>query len=225
MRRIGHLRCCLRPEHYRGGKVIDENGQPVIGAGVVEQGTTNGVVTDIDGKFSITVPSGAKLEISCIGYTTEIVDAAPNLTVVLREDALQLEETVVVGYGTMKKKDVTGAMVSVTSEELTQLPVNNVIEALQGKAAGVYSTNGDRPGSTGSITIRGENSISASKSPLVVIDGIVSRSVGLDMLNPQDIESVEILKDASATAIYGAMGGNGVILVTTNRGKSSTRCL
>lgn len=203
-----------------GGKVIDENGQPVIGAGVVQQGTTNGVVTDIDGKFSITVPSGARLEISCIGYTTEIVDAAPNLTVVLREDALQLEETVVVGYGTMKKKDVTGAMVSVTSEELTQLPVNNVIEALQGKAAGVYITNGDRPGSTGSITIRGENSISASKSPLVVIDGIVSRSVGLDMLNPQDIESVEILKDASATAIYGAMGGNGVILVTTNRGKS-----
>ena len=200
--------------------MIDENGQPVIGAGVVQQGTTNGVVTDIDGKFSITVPSGARLEISCIGYTTEIVDAAPNLTVVLREDALQLEETVVVGYGTMKKKDVTGAMVSVTSEELTQLPVNNVIEALQGKAAGVYITNGDRPGSTGSITIRGENSISASKSPLVVIDGIVSRSVGLDMLNPQDIESVEILKDASATAIYGAMGGNGVILVTTNRGKS-----
>ncbi|MCR5276226.1 MAG: SusC/RagA family TonB-linked outer membrane protein [Bacteroidales bacterium] len=201
------------------GKVIDANGDPVIGAGIVVKGTTNGTVSDVDGSFTLNVAPGTALEISCVGYVTQEVAAARNMTVTLAEDVTLLEETVVVGYGTMKKSDVTGAMVSVSSEELVSNPVNNAIEALQGKAAGVVvSSAGMRPGSTGSIQIRGRNSISASTSPLVVIDGVVSRSVGLDMLNPQDIESIDILKDASATAIYGAQGGNGVVLVTTKKG-------
>ena len=203
------------------GKVIDANGEPVIGAGIVVKGTTNGTVSDVDGSFSLNVAPGAALEVSCVGYVTREVAAARNMVVTLDEDVTLLEETVVVGYGTMKKSDVTGAMVSVSAAELTSNPVNNAIEALQGKAAGVVvSTAGLRPGSTGSIEIRGKNSIYASSSPLVVIDGIMSRSVGLDMLNPQDIESVDILKDASATAIYGAQGGNGVVLVTTKKGSS-----
>ena len=201
------------------GTVVDANGEPIIGAGVLVKGTTRGTVTNTDGTFSIAVAPGTTLEVSCVGYTTREVAAANNLRVVLDEDVTLLEETVVVGYGTMRKSDVTGAMVSVSSDELNSNPVNNAIEALQGKAAGVVvSSAGVRPGSTGSIQIRGRNSISASSDPLIVIDGVVSRSVGLDMLNPQDIESVDILKDASATAIYGAQGGNGVVLVTTKRG-------
>lgn len=203
------------------GKVLDESGQPVIGAAVVEQGSnTNGVISDIDGSFSITVPSDSRLEVSCIGYITQTVHPEPGITIVLRTDAEMLEGAVSVGYGTMKKEDITGAMVSVSSEDLVQIPVNNAVEALQGKAAGVViSTAGVRPGEVGSISVRGANSINADQSPLVVIDGVVGQSVGLDMLNPQDIESIEILKDASATAIYGARGGNGVILVNTKKGK------
>ena len=203
------------------GKVVDANGEGIIGAAVQVAGTTTGIVTDINGAFELRVAPGATLEVSCIGYVTKTVQAAPTMTIVLDEDAELLEEAVAVGYGTMKKTDITGAMVSVKAEDLVQNPVNNAIEALQGKAAGVsVSTAGIRPGSTGSITIRGVNSISASNSPMVVIDGVLAKSVGMDMLNPQDIESIEILKDASATAIYGAQGGNGVILVTTKRGNS-----
>ncbi|MBQ9477503.1 MAG: SusC/RagA family TonB-linked outer membrane protein [Bacteroidales bacterium] len=201
------------------GKVVDANGEPVIGAGIVVKGTTNGTVSNVDGSFTLNVAPGTTLEVSCVGYVTKEVAAARNMTVSLAEDVTLLEETVVVGYGTMKKSDVTGAMVSVSSAELTSNPVNNAIEALQGKAAGVsVSTAGLRPGSTGSIQIRGRNSIYASSSPLIVIDGVISRSVGLDMLNPEDIESIDILKDASATAVYGAQGGNGVVLVTTKKG-------
>lgn len=201
------------------GKVVDSKGEPIIGASVIEKGSTvNGVITNADGTFEIRVRPNATLEVSCIGYVSREVKPAPNLSIVLQEDATLIDETVVVGYGTMKKTDVTGAMVSVSSSQLVSNPSNNAIEALQGKAAGVYITSNERPGQTGSITIRGLNSISASNSPLVVIDGVISRSTGLDMLNPQDIASIEILKDASATAIYGAMGGNGVVLVSTKRG-------
>lgn len=202
------------------GKVVDAKGEAVIGASVIQKGSTSvGAMTDMDGAFSLKVPASAQLEVSCIGYVSVTVAPAANMSIVLEEDALLLEESVVVGYGTMKKKDVTGAMVSVSSEEITSTPSNNAVEALQGKAAGVViSTASMRPGSVGSITIRGTNSISANSSPLFVIDGIIGQSVDLDMINPQDIESVEILKDASATAIYGARGGNGVVLVTTKRG-------
>ena len=201
------------------GKVLDSTGEAVVGASVVVPGTTNGVITDLDGNFELRVAPRTVLEVSCIGYVTQRVEAASNMAVTLQEDKLMLEEAVAVGYGTMKKSDVTGAMVSVKSEELLQNPVLNAVEALQGKAAGVTVSNNGRPGSAGSIQVRGKNSTS-SGSPLIVIDGVVAQSVSLDMINPQDIESIDVLKDASATAIYGARGGDGVILVTTNRGKS-----
>ena len=200
------------------GKVLDSAGEPIVGASVFVPGTTNGVITDVDGNFEIRVAPGTTLEVSCIGYVTARVNAAANMTVNLQDDSLLLEEAVAVGYGTMRKSDVTGAMVSVNADQLVANPANNAIEALQGKAAGVYITSNERPGQTGSITIRGVNSIGASNSPLLVIDGVISKSVGMDMLNPQDIQDIQVLKDASATAIYGAMGGNGVILVTTKRG-------
>ena len=201
------------------GKVLDSSGEGIIGASVVVPGTTNGVITDIDGNFEIRVAPGTTLEVSCIGYVTQRVNAAANITVTLQDDSLMLEEAVAVGYGTMRKTDVTGAMVSVSSDQLIANPTNNAIEALQGKAAGVYITSNERPGQTGSIRIRGVNSTtSANNEPLVVIDGVISKNIGMDMLNPQDIQDIQVLKDASATAIYGAMGGNGVILVTTKRG-------
>ena len=201
------------------GKVLDSNGEAIVGASVVVPGTTNGVITDLDGNFELRVAPRTILEVSCIGYVTQKVEAASNMAVTLQEDKLMLEEAVAVGYGTMRKSDVTGAMVSVKADELLQNPALNAVEALQGKAAGVVVSNNGRPGSAGSIQVRGQNSM-ASGSPLIVIDGVVAQSVGLDMINPQDIESIDILKDASATAIYGARGSDGVILVTTNRGKS-----
>ncbi|MBO6237856.1 MAG: SusC/RagA family TonB-linked outer membrane protein, partial [Bacteroidales bacterium] len=201
------------------GKVLDSNGEAIIGASVVVPGTTNGVITDLDGNFELRVAPRTVLEVSCIGYVTQRVEAANNMAVTLQDDRLMLEEAVAVGYGTMRKSDVTGAMVSVKAEELLQNPALNAVEALQGKAAGVVVSNNGRPGSAGSIQVRGQNSF-ASGGPLIVIDGVVAQSVGLDMINPQDIESIDILKDASATAIYGARGSDGVVLVTTNRGKN-----
>ena len=201
------------------GKVLDSSGEAIIGASVVVPGTTNGVITDLDGNFELRVAPRTVLEVSCIGYVTQKVEAANNMAITLQDDRLMLEEAVAVGYGTMKKSDVTGAMVSVKKEELLQNPVLNAVEALQGKAAGVVVSNNGRPGSAGSIEVRGKNSFK-SGSPLVVIDGVVAQSVGLDIINAQDIESIDVLKDASATAIYGARGSDGVILVTTNRGKS-----
>lgn len=202
------------------GKVSDANGEPVIGAAVVVRGTANGVITDVDGNFEISVSPGTNLEVSCIGYVTQVVAATSNMSVVLQEDAVMLTETVVVGYGTMKKSDVTGAMVSVSAKELTSRPTNNVFEALQGKAAGVDIRTSDRPGEIGSIYIRGQRSITASSTPLFVVDGIPLINGSLDSWNPNDIESIEILKDASATAIYGSRGANGVVLVTTKKGSS-----
>ena len=200
------------------GKVLDSKGEPIIGAAVLVPGTTTGAVTDIDGNFEIRVTPGTALEASCIGYVTKTVSAAANITITLEDDNLLLEEAVAVGYGTMKKSDVTGAMVSVSSDELTARPTNNVFEALQGRAAGVDIRSNERPGEVGSVYIRGQRSLTATSTPLYVVDGIPMMSGSIDNLNPQDIESIEILKDASATAIYGSRGANGVILVTTKKG-------
>ena len=200
------------------GKVLDSKGEGIIGASVVVPGTTNGVITDIDGNFEIRVAPGTTLEVSCIGYVTKQVAAAANLTVTLEDDSLLLDEAVAVGYGTMKKSDVTGAMVSVGSEELTARPTNNVFEALQGKAAGVDIRSNERPGEIGSVYIRGQRSLTASSTPLYVVDGIPMMSGSIENLNPQDIADIQVLKDASATAIYGSRGANGVILVTTKKG-------
>jgi len=205
------------------GTVLDKAGESVIGASVVVKGTTIGTTTGVDGKFTLqSVPNNGTLEVSFLGYKT--VEVAVNgrtaFEVVLEEDAAQLDEVVVVGYGVMKKSDVTGAVARVTSEELTKRPVNNAFEAMQGKIAGVDITSSERPGTLGSVRIRGERSITASSSPLYVVDGVPLSAGGIETINPRDIESIDVLKDASSTAIYGSRGANGVILVTTKRGKA-----
>lgn len=188
------------------GTVKDVSNIPLPGVNVLIKNTTRGAQTDFDGNFSISAKPGEVLVISFVGMkTTEItIDAKSSYNVVLQEDTAQLDEVVVVGYGTQKKSDVTGALVSVNAEDLTARPVNNAIEAIQGKAAGVDITSNERPGQVGSITIRGVRSLSASNSPLYVLDGIPLITGGIDNINPQDIESIDILKDASATAIYGS---------------------
>ena len=206
------------------GKVVDANGEPVIGASVMVKGTSNGVVTDLDGNYSISnVPAGASLNISYVGYRTRTVAVAgkSQLNVTMEEDRQLLDEVVVVGYGTQKRSDVTGSMVNIGEEQLNTRPVNNAFEALQGKAAGVDITTNERPGQLGSIRIRGERSIGATNAPLYVVDGVPLMSASaIETLNPRDIESIDILKDASATAIYGSRGANGVVLVTTKQGKA-----
>ena len=205
------------------GTVIDQTGEPVIGANVLVKGTANGVITDLDGRFTLSnVPNNGTISISFIGYKDQEISVAgkTNFQVTLQEDNAMLDEVVVVGYGVQKKSDVTGAMARVGSEELNTRPVNNAFEALQGKAAGVDITSSERPGTIGSVRIRGNRSISASSSPLYVVDGVPLSAGGIETINPRDIESIDILKDASSTAIYGSRGANGVVLVTTKRGKA-----
>lgn len=206
------------------GTVLDENGDPIIGASVIVKGTSNGAATDINGEFSLkNVSPNATLGISYVGYTSQDVkvNGQKNITVKLQPNNTQLEEVVVVGYGTQKKSDVTGSMTSVSSKELSTRPVSNAFEALQGKAAGVDITSNERPGQLGSILIRGSRSLTASNTPLYVVDGVPLMSASsIETLNPRDIESIDILKDASATAIYGSRGANGVIIVTTKQGHS-----
>jgi TonB-linked SusC/RagA family outer membrane protein len=206
------------------GNVQDEKGEPIIGATIMVKGTTQGTVSDTDGNFTLTnVSSDAILQISYIGYTTLEIPVAGKTTfkVVLQEEVQALEEVVVVGYGVQKKSDVTGAIVSVNNEKLTSMPSTNTLEALQGKAAGVDIVNSLRPGTIGDIYIRGVRSLTASNAPLYVVDGVpLMSSSGIETINPQDIEAIDILKDASATAIYGSRGANGVVLVTTKKGSS-----
>ncbi len=205
------------------GNVVDAAGQPVIGASVLVKGTLNGANTDIDGNFQLNnVPANATIEVSFVGYKTVETTAVASKTfynITLEEDSATLDEVVVVGYGVQKKSDVTGALTRVGAEELNTKPVMNAFEALQGKAAGVDITSNQRPGEIGSIRIRGNRSLTASNSPLYVVDGVPLSAGGIETLNPRDIESIDILKDASSTAIYGSRGANGVVLVTTKRGK------
>lgn len=206
------------------GTVLDKSGESVIGASVLVKGTTNGTITDFDGKFTLSnVSDDASLEISFVGYKTQLIPVKGRtmFNVTLEEDTEVLDEVVVVGYGVQKKSDVTGAMANVGAEELMARPVNNAFEALQGKAAGVDITSNERPGQIGDIRIRGNRSLEASNSPLYVVDGVPLMSESsIETLNPRDIESIDVLKDASATAIYGSRGANGVIIVTTKQGKS-----
>ncbi len=203
------------------GRITSGDGSPLPGVNVVEKGTTNGTVTDIDGKYSITlIGQEPVLVFSFIGYLTEEVEAAGKneIDVLLVDDIQRLDEVVVVGYGTVKKSDITGSLSSVTSEQIMSLPVQNLNQALQGRAAGVDVFNtGFTPGSAPTIRIRGNKSIKAGNDPLYVLDGIPVES-GIEEVNPLDIESIEVLKDASASAIYGSRAANGVILITTKRG-------
>lgn len=205
------------------GKVADNEGDPVVGATIVVVGTTNGTTSDIDGSFSLdNVPNNGVLRISYIGYATQEipVEGQSVIVVTMAEEIIGLEEVVAIGYGVQRKSDLTGAVVSVSSEDLTRQPVNNVFEAMMGKVAGVDITTSQRPGEIGSIQIRGTRSLNADNTPLYVVDGVpLMSSSGIESLNPQDIESIDILKDASSTAIYGSRGANGVILVTTKKGR------
>jgi len=227
------------------GKVIDETGQPVIGASVMESGTQNGAITDLDGNYSINVSKGVSLTVSSIGYKDYVfvVSDQSVYNVTLAEDRELLDEVVVVGYGTMKKSDLSGASVSMKEEDLKATIVSSLDQTLQGRAAGVQAvqTSG-APGSSSSIRVRGQATINANAEPLYVIDGVIVQGGGnsgasfglgdalgngkvstispLSTINPADIVSMEILKDASATAIYGAQGANGVVLITTKRGKA-----
>ena len=202
------------------GTVTDTAGQPVIGANVLIEGTMIGTTTDIDGRYSIEAPADAQLSISYIGYKSQTVAVAGKTTidVQLAEDAAMLDDVVVIGYGTVKKRDLTGAVSSVKSEEITIAPTSNVMEALQGKVAGmdITKTSGEL-GSGVNILLRGSRSIYGSNEPLFIIDGFAG---SYDELNPADIESIDVLKDASSTAIYGSAGANGVVIITTKRGKA-----
>ena len=226
------------------GTVSDQTG-PVIGASVIEKGTTNGTMTDNDGHFTLTVSKGAVIEISSIGYKTQeiTVGAQTNFTVTLSEDNEFLDEVVVVGYGSMKKSDLAGASVSMKESDLKGSIISSLDQSLQGRAAGVTAvTTSGAPGSSSSIRVRGQATINANAEPLYVIDGVIVQGGGntgadfglgdalgngkvstispLSTINPADIVSMEILKDTSATAIYGAQGANGVVLITTKHGKS-----
>ena len=197
------------------GVVKDKTGEPMIGVNVLVKGTTNGTITDFDGNFEINdVPSGSTLVVSYIGYLTKEVKAGQNLIIVLEEDTKTLDEVVVIGYGTVKKRDLTGSVASVSADALVANPVSDVSQALQGKLPGVSITTQDgRPGADVAIRVRGGGSISQSNSPLFIVDGFPASSIS--DIPADQIQSIDVLKDASSTAIYGARGANGVILVTT----------
>ncbi|GAA4439636.1 TonB-dependent receptor [Ravibacter arvi] len=204
------------------GRVSDEKGEPLPGVSVLIKGTQRGMSTDVNGRFAIEVPDESTvLVFSFVGYTSQEVAVGDRSTMEVRMEVDQrsLEEVMVVGYGTQKKSDLTGSVSSVKGADLTRLPTQRVDQALQGRAAGVMVQNTDgAPGGNAIIRVRGGNSITGGNNALVVVDGI--QGVNITTINPNDIESLEVLKDASATAIYGARGANGVILITTKRGAS-----
>ncbi|HEY9487402.1 MAG TPA: TonB-dependent receptor [Chryseosolibacter sp.] len=203
------------------GRVTDENGEPLPGVSVLEKGTSNGTVTDTEGSYSFSVTDeNVTLVFSFIGYMSQEIPVGgrSSIDIAMAQDVVSLGEVVVIGYGTQKKTDLTGAVSSIKVGDIAQFPTARVDQALQGRSSGVYVLNTDgSPGGNTMIRIRGLNSINGGNEPLVVIDGL--QGGNLNSLNPQDIESMEILKDASATAIYGSRGANGVILVTTKLGK------
>ncbi|MEX2512843.1 MAG: SusC/RagA family TonB-linked outer membrane protein [Cyclobacteriaceae bacterium] len=206
-------------EQLVSGIVRDEAGEPLPGATVSIEGSTTGTVTDLDGSFSINVAEGSVLVFSYIGYETQRIEVGnqTEFNIVMSMDESSLEEVVVIGYGTTKNSDLTGAVSSVKAEELTAYPAIDAVQALQGRAAGVQiQANNGAPGASLKVRIRGGTSINASSDPIFVVDGFV----GAAMPPPEDIASIEVLKDASATAIYGSRGANGVIMVTTKRGTS-----
>ena len=205
------------------GKVIDEGGEPLPGATITVSGTTTGTVTDIEGNYSITVQEGSVLVFSFIGYEPirVPVDNRSQIDVTLMEDVSSLDEVVVIGYGTVQKSDLTGSVAVVKGEDINSFPSNNVIQALSGRATGVQVLqNNGSPGGNVSVRIRGTNSVQGSNEPLYVVDGFPLSGNPTQLLNNGDIESMQILKDASATAIYGSRGANGVVIITTKRGKS-----
>ena len=205
------------------GTVVDASGEPLIGVSVLEDGTTNGGITDFDGKFTLTVKSGAKLTFSYVGYTSQTLAAANGMKVTLQEDNTVLNEVVVVGYGTMRRKDVTSSITTVQAKDLNKGVFSDPASMLQGKVAGLTVTTSGDPNGTPSITLRGASSLreGAAMQPYYVIDGIPG--VDISMVSPDDIESIDVLRDATATAIYGSKAANGVIIITTKTGGKTER--
>ena len=208
------------------GVVQDTQGEPIIGANILVKGTANGTITDLDGNFQLTTDADAMLVISFIGYQTQELPAQPVMNITLRDDSKQLEEVVVIGYGSVKKNDLSGSVVAIKAEDMNKGAVTSPQELIQGKVPGLYVSAGDgQPGAGSSIRIRGGASLNASNDPLIVIDGVpVANDAApgtpnaLATINPNDIETFTVLKDASATAIYGSRASNGVILITTKKG-------
>ncbi|WP_286854239.1 SusC/RagA family TonB-linked outer membrane protein, partial [Proteiniphilum sp. UBA5259] len=204
------------------GVITDQKGESIIGANIVEVGTTNGTVTDINGNFALRVEPDATIHISYIGYLSQDIYTSGRNTfkIVLEEDTKALEEVVVVGYGTQNKVTITGSISTISTAELTQSPVSNISNALAGRLPGLLSVQrSGQPGADQStIRIRGVSSFSGTQDPLVIVDGI--EGVNYNVIDPNEIESVSILKDASATAVYGVRGANGVMIITTKRGQS-----
>lgn len=202
------------------GKVTDGEGEPLPGASILIKGTANGTQTDFDGKFTLQVSSGNILSISYLGYVTNEISVkiGEDYIIVLEEDQNQLDEVVVVGYGTQKKAILTSSVSSISSKELTKEPVPNVTQALQGKAAGVQIIASDAPGQASTVIIRGLGTIQGGRSPLYVVDGVLTNNI--NNINSSDITSMNVLKDAASLAIYGNRGANGVIIITTKKGRS-----
>lgn len=213
------------------GHVKDTTGEPVIGANVLVKGTTNGTITDFDGNFMLNVPKDAILSVSFVGYKTAEVKAAPTVMVTLEDDSQVLDAVVVIGYGSVKKNDMTGSVTAIKPDKLNKGLITNAQDMMTGKIAGVsVVSKGGAPGAGATIRIRGGSSLTAENDPLIVIDGLAMDNKGvkglsnpLSMVNPNDIESFTVLKDASATAIYGSRASNGVIIITTKKGQAGAR--
>ena len=205
------------------GKVTDEAGRPVPGATVQIKGTALATATIADGSYSLTAPSStSRLVITSVGFAEQeiAIDNKSIVNISIVNSTSALEDVVVIGYATVKKKDVTGSVAGINQKDIRSRPVDNALQAMQGKVAGVDITSNERPGQVGSINIRGVRSLTASNTPLFVVDGIPLTTGGIDYLNPNDIETIDVLKDASATAIFGSRGANGVVIVTTKQGKA-----
>ena len=193
------------------GNVVDENGEPMIGVTVKFVGATGGSVTDINGDFTLQATQGQQLQFSYTGYKTQTLTASNGMKVQMEPDAMGLDEVVVIGFGSVKKRDLTGSVAQIKSDAILQTPTSDVATALQGRITGLDINGSD-------LRIRGNRSISGNNAPLVIIDGVQGGS--MSDLNPDDIESIDVLKDASSTAIYGSQGANGVIIITTKKAEA-----
>ena len=208
------------------GIVKDTSGEPIIGANVIVKGTTNGTITDLDGNFQLSADPDVTIVVSYVGFQTQELPAQPIMNIVLKEDSELLDEVVVIGYGSVKKDDLSGSVVAIKADDINKGAVTSPQELMQGRVPGLYVSAGDgQPGAGSNIRIRGGASLNASNDPLIVIDGVpVSNDAApgtpnaLATINPNDIETFTVLKDASATAIYGSRASNGVIIITTKKG-------
>lgn len=209
--------------HTVTGKVVDKNGEPIIGANIVVKGTNNGTITDVDGNFTLQVPSNAQLIFSFIGYITQdiVVGNQSTLNVTLNEDAEALDELVVIGYGTTTKKEFTGSVSSVRLEDspISLVSNTNVLESLKGTVSGIDIGATNSAGAQPSMLVRGQRSISGSNDPLIVVDGVIFMG-SINDINPNDISTIDVLKDATSAAAYGSRSANGVIAITTKKGKT-----